>query len=252
MHSIRDAVIAALPSTNVGTILEIEHHELVRTAKASLRTRESIIDILRREFPVEFDVIVDSDFLPAIRRLPPPVVKPPVPLPAPVSAMRFSTALLPHLPSAPSTSSDPLELIERLKTSIKQLSISSLEDLIKLLDKTEDARAIYRITRVLSAHKSAIFQEPEDSIPRKRQKLEPIPPPQLPRNFVKKPPPPLETLVDAGNRPKAALEELEALNPPQPKFSWGLLQTIQLARIAKVIPDQQAKTIFNAISSNLG
>lgn len=40
MHALRDALIEALPASNVGTLLELEHHELVRKAKAALHVRE--------------------------------------------------------------------------------------------------------------------------------------------------------------------------------------------------------------------
>jgi hypothetical protein len=301
MIAVRDAVIAALPDSNVLNILELEHHELVRNAKASLRVRESIIDTLLRDFPDEFEVFFDSDYLPAIRRKSAPVrvvkavtASKPV-IPVPVSPIRFTKSEH-HLPLAPFMSTDSTEMLNRLRECVLVISnltnttIASSDDLLAVLAKVEDPVHLSRIKAVLSSlsakgvsltkdvstdipRKVIATNEPDIAIPRKRTtpdmsdalprthkslandpkpgKVLPrnLTPPVISRNFIQKPPPPLEALVER-DRGQRALDAIESLNPATPRMSLALLQTIQLSQmLGNVLTAEEADTIFRKVAS---
>jgi len=230
--------------------------------------RESILDIIRREFPLDFDIFTNADFLPSIRRRPQPApvpVRPPPPVAVRVEPMKFAVSDCTYLPHAPMHEVDPKVITDRFHESMSLLSqavgpVNSISDLIDVLRRSEDVSVMTRLEDVLSRplFKSLVFQvavKAEEPIPRKRQRIESsskaVPPPQLSRNFVKKPPPPLDTLVD-GARPKSALDEVDRLNPPAYSFSPALLQTIQLAALGgKILTDRESKIVFKLITEKL-
>ena len=161
---------------------------------------------------------------------------------------------------APVSLVDYKELIDKFKDSVKALSlvagpIHSNEDLLAILSKSEPPHIIARLRHTLMKDNfKSLLTKPdtEGSIPRKRQRIDPVPevtkPPQLSKNFVRKPPPPLEALVDSNQKRN---EAIETLNPPQPAMTAGLLQTIQLAQFANILTTPEAMSIFKSVASNL-
>lgn len=165
---------------------------------------------------------------------------------------------------APLSTVDVKDQIEKFKEAVRTLAqvtgpINCMEDLIAILSKTEPQHVIARLSQTLmkDIFKTLIVNKKVDdtdnSIPRKRVRADAVPepakqPPQLSKNFVRKPPPPLEVLVESNQKRN---EAIEALNPPQPSMTPGLLQTIQLAQLASVLTQSEAKAIFRSVASNL-
>ena len=67
MTAVTDALFKTFGAQGFATLLDIEEHPEVIAAKRSLGLRESIIDIIQRSSPSDFEVFFDESFVPCIK-----------------------------------------------------------------------------------------------------------------------------------------------------------------------------------------
>ena len=253
LTELREALIAGFAERGHSNILDIEYSSSIKELKKALGIDYSMIDFIKNEFSDEFEVFVDQEFLPSVRR-----VLRASSGPSSITSVNGTPKVIQSLPN---------DTIEQLKLVVLDIVskaprvVRDAQELVSYLRQPGSPRLPVELWKKLfnqSVRKmlNDLLQEQNDVIPRKKIKIEtseapvivrpsPAPSPQATRNFVQKPPPPLETLVDMQPRSAPAMADLEIVT--RPELSNSYLQVIQLAALTGVLSHSEAQGIFSLI-----